>query len=155
MNKDFITTVENLPSEIINAICRNRKVQKALSVFEPQLYFEFMKIHTFKERVEIFEELYKKYPHKIPIIVEFQNEPQKILKFLMDFDEKVSTLLCKIRANHKTNHSDSMYLMSANNALLISNQSMGEVYKEYLCQREKDACDKIMYIMVFNENTFG
>lgn len=155
MNEDFIKTVENLPSDIFNAICKNKKVQKALSVFEPQLYFEFMKIHTFKERVDIFEELHRKYPHKIPIIVEIQNDSQKILKFLMDFDEKVSTLLCKIRDNCKASHSNSIYLMSANKSLLISNQSMGEVYKEYLCQREKEACDKILYLMVFNENTFG
>ena len=149
--------IENFLANFLSECCKNETVQKTFSdIFDRQLKFEFKQKHTLKERESIYNDLFVKYPCKIPIIVEFGNNNKQILKFLMDYDEMISTLLCKIRVSSKMRNTDSLFLMTENNALLMSSQRIGDLYNENLFQHgHKEDSDKIYYLMVYNENTFG
>jgi hypothetical protein len=125
-----------------------------LGILEPKPCFKFKKLHTIKDRQLIFEELRAKHPGKIPIIVEAQNK--KVLKFLMDYDEVVMSLLCKIREQYKFCTNKSIFLMTDQNTLVMGSQTIGQLYQDYLSNRQyTDDFDNILYLMVYNENTFG
>jgi hypothetical protein len=125
-----------------------------LGILEPKPLFKFKKLHTVKDRQLIFEELHAKHPGKIPIIVEAQNK--KVLKFLMDHDEIVMSLLCKIRQQYKFCANKSIYLMTEQDTLVMGSQTIGQLYRDYLSNRQfTDDFDNILYLMVYNENTFG
>ena len=155
--EDIVDAVENFIPNLFRECCRNEKIMKTFSdIFDQPLKFDFKQKHTLEERESIYNELFAKCPRKIPVIVEFGNKNKKTLKFLMDYDERISTLLCKIRTNYKISNTDSIFLMSENNALLMSSQRIGDAYKENLFQHgHKEDFDKIYYLMVYHENTFG
>jgi hypothetical protein len=154
MNEEFIKSVENFIPNLFDTICTNESVQNVvLKLFDMDPEFYFKRIHSFTDRQLIFEEIHAKHPGKIPIIVETQNT-KKPLKFLMDSDEVISTLLCKIRQQCKFCTNKSIFLMTDTNTVVMGSQTIGDVYRDYLIQRTKD-CDNILYLMVYNENTFG
>jgi hypothetical protein len=145
----------NLCNTVFDNICKNESVQDVvLGIFEPKPIFQFKKIHSVKDRQLIFKELHEKHPFKIPIIVEAQNK--KVLKFLMDHDEIVMSLLCKIREQYKFCANKSIFLMTDQDTLVIGSQTIGQLYRYYLSNRQfTDDFDNILYLMVYNENTFG
>jgi hypothetical protein len=152
MNENFLP---NLVDNIFDNVCKNESVQNVVSqIFDHNPKFQFKKLHTLSDRELIFQELHDKHPHKIPIIVEAHNK--KILKFLVDYDEAVMSLLCKIREQYKFCANKSIFLLTDRNTLVIGTQTIGELYKDYTSQRQfNDNYDGILYLMVYNENTFG
>lgn len=147
---------ENFIPDLLNTICKNESVQNVAGHFfdiAPEFYFK--QLHSFHDRQLIFEEIHNKHPGKIPIIVEkARTRTKKPLKFLMDYDEVMTTLLCKIREQFKFCSNKSIFLMTDTNSVVMGSQTIGDVYSEYLIQRKKD-CDNILYLMVYTENTFG
>jgi hypothetical protein len=154
MNEEFIKSVENLIPNLLDTLCKNESVQNVTrKVFDIGPDFYFKKIHSFQDRQLIFKEIHDRHPGKIPIIVETPHT-KKSLKFLMDNDEVVSTLLCKIREQYKFCTNQSIFLITDTNTVVMSSQTIGNLYREYLIQNN-DYCDNILYVMVYNENTFG
>ena len=126
--------------------------------FSREFDYKFKQKHSFEDRVKIYNDIIKQNPNKIPIVVEFDDKAmKKSLKFLYDYDEIVMRLVAKIRATDRQSTSSSIFILTDNNISLMSTQSIGELYKEYLCEKERmnRECDKILYLMVFSENTFG
>jgi hypothetical protein len=117
--------------------------------------FHFKSKHDLEDRVLIYENLAKKYPNKIPVVVEFAfDDIKESRKLLLDYDEYVIRMIATI----KKGWSQSVYILTDTNKCLMSSQSVGEAYKQYLCDKsagEEDVEDKIMYLVVYTENTFG
>jgi len=124
-----------------------------------KIKFQFKSDNTLEDRYHIYKSLMLKNPTKIPIVVEFADDPSmKPLKLLLDFDENIIRLIGLIRKSKRIPYNKSMFIITDMNQSLISSQCIGELYKSYLHQKlydevEKD--DKIMYIIVYYENTFG
>ena len=151
MDKKLIDDVEAYLPNLFDRVCRHEKVQEMLTPFIGcEMTFQFKKDNSLSERTQIFEELIKKYPGKIPIIVEHPNS-KKILKFLMNYDEIVATLIVKIRSHFKILSTKSIFLMLDTNKLIMGSQRVGEIYQDYLYESE----DRFMYVMVCSESTFG
>lgn len=174
---DYSSYEHELISNLLNEVCKNKKLQETAEYLETNISrvaknassyilsatcsdfdFRFKKMHSFEDRVRIYEQLVKENPLKIPIIVEFDDKNvKKSLKFLYDYDEIVMRLVAKIRAVERQSTSSSIFILTDNNRSLMTTQSIGELYKEYLCEKERmdKECDKILYLKVFSENTFG
>jgi hypothetical protein len=83
---------------------------------------------------------------------------QESRKMLIDYDEYVMRLIATIKRNY--NSSDSVFILTDTNKCLMTTQTVGEVYKQYLYEKTKlhgtsDVQDRIMYLAVYKENTFG
>ena len=174
---DYSSYEHKLISNLFNEVAKNKKLQETAEYLETNISrmtknassfimsatcsdfeFKFKKQHSFKDRVRMYEQLVKENPLKIPIIVEFEDKNIKnSLKFLFDYDEIVMRLVAKIRAIERQSTSSSIFILTDNNTSLMTTQTIGELYKEYLCekQRRDKECDKILYLKVFLENTFG
>jgi hypothetical protein len=159
--------MENMASKLFGQITSNKKLQDViLPVFDKlddfickqkaSYYthtFHFKTKHDLEDRVLIYENLAKKYPNKIPVVVEFAFDDNKdSRKMLLDHDEYVIRLIATI----KKGCSQSIYILTDTNKCLMSSQTVGETYKQYLCDKSaKEEADKIMYLAVYIENTFG
>ena len=172
----YSSNEHQLFSHLLNEICKNKKLQDTVEYLESNISrlatnassyissasyefdFKFKKIHSFQDRVRIYEDLVKENPLKVPIVVEFDNpNVKKSLKFLFDYDEIVMRLIAKIRAIERQSTSSSIFILTDTNRSLMTTQTIGELYKDYLCEKERmdKECDKILYLKVFEENTFG
>jgi hypothetical protein len=153
-----------LATTIFNDITRNPKVQdfvlplcaKIDEILLNQTYyshhFYFKTQHSLEDRGLIYANLIKKFPAKIPIVVEFASDNTKeSRKMLLDHDEYVVRLIATI----KREWSQSIYILTDTNKCLMSSETVGELYKQYLCEKKHDGKDKIMYLVVYCENTFG
>lgn len=172
---DYSSNEHQFFSHLLNEICKNKKLQDTVEYLESNISrvasnassllsssyefdFKFKKIHSFQDRVRIYEDLVKENPLKVPIVVEFDNpNVKKSLKFLFDYDEIVMRLVAKIRGIERQSTSSSIFILTDTNRSLMTTQSIGELYKDYLCEKERmdKECDKILYLKVFEENTFG
>lgn len=174
---EYSSYEHQLVSNLLNDVCKNKKFQETVEYLESNISrvaenassyilsatcsdfeFKFKKQHSFEDRVRIYKQLVQENPLKIPIIVEFEDKNiKKSLKFLFDYDEIVMRLVAKIRAIERQSTSSSIFILTDNNRSLMTTQTIGELYKEYLCEKERrdKECDKILYLKVFSENTFG
>jgi GABA(A) receptor-associated protein len=112
----------------------------------------FKKEHTFEKRNELFATMKKRYPNRIPIIVEvIQNSTMKLSrkKFLTPDDISVGAFLTEIRKHSSLRPDEAMFLFCENNVLVPAGNTMGQIYEKY-----KDE-DGFLYIAVALENTFG
>ena len=154
---------EDTFSQLFNDFCKNNQVQKMVQLLdsesssESEIDFKYKKLFSFKERVKIFQDIHTKYPYKIPIIIEFANDDtMKPLKLVVDYDEIALTLLSRIRkVQKKVDFHKSVFILQDNNQPVILSKLVGDIYKEYLCSNYNYECDKILYLMVYTENTFG
>ena len=98
------------------------------------------------------ERIMKKYPTRIPIIVnkyKYSNLPDiKNSKYLVDKDMTMSEFLYVVRNRIKLDKSESIFLI-INNKLCSSNDIISQIYKN-----EKHE-DGFLYFVYTNENTFG
>jgi GABA(A) receptor-associated protein len=112
----------------------------------------FKKVHTLKKRTEEAIHIRKKYPDRIPVIVEkldnstIYNIDKK--KFLVPCDLTVSQFIYVIRNRLKLASEDSIFIF-INNTLPNSSTLVSEIYKEH-----KDE-DGFLYVKYSGENTFG
>ena len=112
----------------------------------------FKNNNSLEKRSEESKKIMKKYPNRVPIIVEKSskcslNEISKN-KYLAPKDLKMNEFVYTIRRNIKLDKSESIFVM-VGTRISPSNVSLGEVYEE-----NKDE-DGFLYIEYSSENTFG
>ena len=161
---------------IDDVVCKNKKLHNALetsmstinrvacnvsSLFETSrdYNFNFKRLNSYQERVEIFNAIVSNNPDKIPIIIESYDDDKsrKPIKLLLSYDEMIIRLIAKIRSSRQLPFKNSMFILTDNNRSITGSQTVGEVYKDYLYEKSKNdkECDRILYLMIFEETTFG
>ena len=113
----------------------------------------FKQTFNFKERLKESTRLLEKYPRRIPIIVEKNEEditipniPKK--KYLIPKDFTMAQLIYIIRRKIKLSSEKALFFFIGNN-IPASSELLGTLYVEY-----RDS-DKFLYIKYSGENTFG
>lgn len=113
----------------------------------------FKEEHSLDDRQTESIKIMKKYPSRIPIIVErsdkceFQNIDKR--KYLVPKDLNMNQFTFIIRKRIKLDSSQAIFLMINNNTLCPSNTNLGQVYDEHHDE------DGFLYITYSSENTFG
>ena len=119
--------------------------------------FEFKLSHSEDERAIIYDELRQKNPRKLPIVVEFADDSKKKpKKLLVDYDEYVLRLIATIKK--EVTHKEAIFVLTDTNRSLMGSDTLGESYRTYPADKmgnSKELKDKIMYLVVYKENTFG
>ncbi len=115
---------------------------------------EFKKNHDFEKRLSESQQIMKKYPGRLPIIVEkYKNSRLNDIdktKFLVSKELKMSQFLFIIRKRIKISSSESIFLFIGENGQLCpSATEIGDIYENY---SDKDG---FLYLTYANENTFG
>jgi hypothetical protein len=118
--------------------------------FVRNLAFEFKKKHSLEERIIMYKNLKKNHPTKIPVVIE-NPQHKKILKFMVDWDEKVMRLFINIRNQYGIPIQKAIFLVSEKGTILMGSQSMGDIFRDYSFDSE----DMFIYLRVEFENTFG
>lgn len=110
---------------------------------------------TFEERLNESEEIVKKYPNRIPLIVEkLENKNDTIIpkidknKYLVPDDLTVGQLVYVVKKRIKLTPEKAIFIF-CDNKLLNSSLNMRQVYDTY---RDKDG---FVYIIYSGESTFG
>ena len=109
--------------------------------------------HSFDERKEEVKRLRKRYPDRVPIIVEkavncltLSDIPHR--KFLIECDYTMGYFMFIIRKKIKLDPDHALFFFVGNN-LISGGQLISSVYEEH-----KDACGTL-FIEYHSENTFG
>mgnify|MGYP001116347140 CR=1 FL=1 len=112
----------------------------------------FKSTNNFESRCTESNKIIKKYPCRIPIIVEKQSKCQlndiDKQKFLVPKDLNMNQFIYIIRKRIKLDKSESLFMM-VDNQLCPGNTPISSVYEDY-----KDS-DGFLYITYSSENTFG
>lgn len=112
----------------------------------------FMKTFSFEKRILESSRIMKKYPNRIPIIVEKQTGSNIInidkKKYLVPDELTISQFLYVIRKRIKLNDEQAIFIF-IDNKIPPSQSLIKEVYKQH---KNKDG---FLYIEYSGENTFG
>lgn len=110
---------------------------------------------TFEDRLKESEEIIKKYPSRIPLIVEkLSNKNDNIIpnidknKYLVPEDLTVGQLIYVVKKRIKMTPEKAIFIF-CNDKLLNSSLNMRQVYNE---NKDKDG---FLYIIYSGESTFG
>ena len=107
---------------------------------------------AFDKRLQESMKITKKYPDRIPIIVEkFKTSELPMIdksKYLVPKSMKVSQFYFVVRQRIKLNQDQALF-MTVNGSLLSSNNTVGDIYENM-----KDD-DGFLYMIYTGENTFG
>jgi len=112
---------------------------------------EYQRMYPLEERKAESERILKKYPDRVPIIIESSPESKLNLdkkKFLVPTDITMGQFTFIIRKRLKVNPEKAIFLF-ANNTLVAQNTMMSDVYKKH-----KSDCGFIFFTLKC-ENTFG
>jgi GABA(A) receptor-associated protein len=116
---------------------------------------QFKLDHSFEQRVDQSRKILKKFPDRVPVIVErspsgpFIGELQKT-KFLLPYDATVAGFMGTLRRQVVANSSDGFYMFCGNkNVLVTGSNTFQHLYANY-----KDD-DGFLYMMYAGENVFG
>ena len=109
--------------------------------------------NTFEKRSHESENIIKKYPNRIPVIVEKSKNCKNISdidknKYLVPDDMCINQFIYVIRKRLKLS-SDKALFVFINDKIVPNTQILSQVYKD-----EKDE-DNFLYINYASENTFG
>ena len=114
--------------------------------------FEFKRVHTIDKRKRESMRILKKFPHRVPVIVEKadNNDVPDIdkHKFLVPDDLSVAQFSYVIRKRIKLTPEKALFLF-VNNQLPASATLMSQIYKEH-----KDT-DNFVYFLYSGESCFG
>ena len=121
------------------------KIEKKYRYFQEEYRFEY--------REKEFLKIKKKYPFRIPVIVEKNIKCDDLInikkkKYLVPNELNISSLIYLIRKNIKLDSSKALFLMT-NNKILNNNKSLYDAYEENKSE------DGFLYIYYTSENTFG
>jgi GABA(A) receptor-associated protein len=114
--------------------------------------FDFKNKKSYEERIEESNKIIKKYPDRIPIVVEkskksnVQNIDKN--KYLVPNDMTLSQFLYIIRKRIKLETSEALFFF-INNTICNNTLLLSEVYNKF---KDKDG---FLYIEYSTENTFG
>lgn len=111
---------------------------------------------TLNKRKMLSMELFKKYPDRIPVIIE-KSKNEKFFssnnknKFLVPRDTTISEFMCILRKKIIVDKNSSIYIFTNNkNKILLSgSNSIGTIYNQH-----KDE-DGFLYLEYCYENVFG
>ena len=113
---------------------------------------KFKMTHSFKDRKDEYLRIKSKYPNKIPIICEKQqnstlpnNDKQK---YLVDPDLTLGHFICVIRKRIKLDANQAIY-MFLKGTIPSSNDTIQSLYHKFFDD------DGFLYLTYTNENTFG
>ena len=113
----------------------------------------FKKKHSFSKRLEEANRILRKYPNKIPIIVQkgsgYKLPKLEKIKYLVPGDITMGQFMFVIRKRMKLKPEMSLILFINNNKIIANQTILGEVYT-----KEKDL-DNFLYMYVCQESTFG
>lgn len=114
--------------------------------------FEFKRVHTIDKRIGESQRILKKYPCRIPVIVEKASKSniQDIdkHKFLVPGDLTVGQFCYVIRKRIKLEPETALFLF-VNNQLPATSALMSQIYKEH-----KEGCG-FLYFFYSGESCFG
>ncbi len=115
--------------------------------------YEFKMMHSFEKRKEEGERFKKKYPTKIPIIVE-KSDRSDIADldkktYLVPEDITVGQFMYILRKNIKLNAEQAMFLFINNQTIPATDKPLKDIYKDHADK------DNFLYITYTGENTFG
>jgi hypothetical protein len=144
--------MEKYLEKMLVDITKNEKAKRlVLSLFnEPVCDFEFKKKHSLEERIMMYKNLKKNHPAKIPVVIE-NPQHKKILKLMVDWDEKVMRLFINIRNQYGIPIQKAIFLVTEKGTILMGSQCMGDIFRDYSFDSE----DMFIYLRVEFENTFG
>lgn len=112
----------------------------------------FKSKNNFKQRYDESKKIIKKYPQRVPIIVEKCDKSQvndiDKNKYLVPNDLNMNQFIYIIRKRIKLDKSQAIFLM-INGTICPSNKPIGVVYDDH---RDDDG---FLYIKYTSENTFG
>lgn len=112
----------------------------------------YQKKFTFEQRVEGSQAVLKKYPDRIPVIVEKYTKSQipdiDRTKFLVPHDLTMGQFLLVIRKRIKLQPEEAIFVF-INNILPPVSETIGNLYQQY---KDKDG---FLYILYSGESTFG
>lgn len=115
--------------------------------------YEFKMQHSFDKRKEESSRLIKKFPNKIPIILEKSDSSAlpriNKQKFLLPKDITIGQFIYIIRSKIKLDASQSIFIFINNYVIPSTNQTIGDVYIDHA---DKDG---YLYITYSAEQTFG
>lgn len=110
---------------------------------------DFKNTHSLDHRKEEYDRVHKKYPLKIPIILQSHD---KITidknKFLLPKDITFGHFMCIVRERVNLDSNEAIFFF-INNKLQPSSILISNIY-----DREKDI-DGFLYVYISKENTFG
>lgn len=116
------------------------------------MYNNFKEKNLFEKREIEASQIIKKYPERIPIIVQkyYTSELPEIdkVKYLVPKDMTMSQFIFTIRKRVQLESNQALFIW-VNNGLVTSSKTMSHIYDD-----EKDE-DGFLYIYYTNENTFG
>jgi GABA(A) receptor-associated protein len=115
-------------------------------------YIPFKTRYSFAQRRTEFENITKKYPDKIPVIIEraSDNGKEKLdrHKFLVYREATVGQFMYIIRKRMSLTSEEAIFLLIGDTILAVSTM-LGEIYKQH-----QDP-DGFLYITYTGENAFG
>lgn len=114
-------------------------------------YNSFRKSKTVEERLIESASIRKKFPDRIPIILEKYNDSAPDLekyKYLVNSDDTLSILLYHIRTRIKLDSTKAIFLT-------IKNEICNPCQSLYKLYEDKKDDDGFLYITYTTENTFG
>lgn len=106
---------------------------------------------TFNERRKKSEELLKKHPEQIPIILYTNDESNIVInknKYLVSKDIKFSQFITQARKRIQINFNEGLFFL-VNNKIMMLNEQVNQLY-----EREKNM-DGFLYVYVCKESTYG
>jgi hypothetical protein len=113
--------------------------------------FNFYKTFSDLERENEYKRIIKKYPDRLPIIIESGTDETleiKRNKFLVPKDITFVHLLTVVRKNIKLNHEKAIYLMIGE-TMVPTSTTLLSIYEDY------KAKDNFLYVNYYTEKTFG
>ena len=136
----------DLISDKINIFNNNYNNKPNYSECNFIIKFRKQKLET---RYKIFNDIFLKYPDRIPIIIDTKKElTLDKNKYIVPKDLTIAQFIYMLKKRIKITNNDSIYLI-CNNKLLVNSHTIAQIYSE-----NKDI-DDFLYIIIAIENTFG
>ena len=107
--------------------------------------------HIDREKIE---NMLVKYPDKIPIVLKLKDDEHKInlkqKKFLIPNELSVAQFMFTIRKRMTLSPTDAIFIYFNDKDMANHSEMLQTVYERY-----KNPIDKILYVTIATENTFG
>jgi hypothetical protein len=107
--------------------------------------------HIDREKIE---NMLVKYPDKIPVVLKIKGDENKIKlsqkKFLIPNELSVAQFMFTIRKRMTLSHTEAIFVYFNDKDMANQSEILQSVYERY-----KNPIDKILYVTIATENTFG
>lgn len=113
----------------------------------------FIKTHSFENRLKEASRIKLKYPDRIPVIVEVSNADKKNIKldkkkYLVPHDLSIAQFIYILRKRINLKPEEALFIFF-NNKLIASSCLISEIYKN------NKHSDNFLYAVISLESTFG